>query len=248
MAVSYEEYLNNINVFYKSIQEASIETLSNVDWLTECISKVGLVFEDRLHPESNTPINIYGDDSKYMNIVRLTGLWQIPRQLAGYLIKIKDLDIKHFLDIGTFAGATITVITIYLLRFGIVSVQTIDLYRFIDKRLIEKWNELSLPLKFTHMASNQKFTDCMSLTKYDLIFIDANHDYEFVKDDYLRAKSISKYLTFHDINDVFCTGVSQLWNEIKNSGEYKELYEFTYHSHNLRLMGIGLISIELIDL
>ena len=243
MAVSYEEYLNNINVFYKSIQEANIETLSNVEWLTECISKVGLVFEDRLHPESNTPINIYGDDSKYMNIIRSTGLWQVPRQLAEYLIKIKDLNIKDFLDIGTFAGSTITVITIYLLRFGIVSVQTLDIYPHINEKLIEKWNQLSLPIKFTMIPSHQKFTDCMSLTKYDLIFIDGNHDYPFVKDDYLRAKGISKYLSFHDVNDVFCTGVVQLWNEIKTSGEYKEIYEFIYHSHNLRTMGIGLVEL-----
>jgi hypothetical protein len=90
--------------------------------------------------------------------------------LSNSLIKIKDFNIKTFLDIGTFSGATISIITIYLTRFGIVSVQTIDVNKFIHSNIFDIWKELSLPITYTLMENHQKFTDCMINENNDIIF------------------------------------------------------------------------------
>lgn len=242
MCTSYEEFIARIHDFTTTIGRASMNQLTNEDWVTTQVGTVGLWFESRTHPDMPN-LNMYGDDAVYMNKVERVGLWQVPRQLAQYLIRLKDCDIQHFLDIGTCSGATITVIAIYLLRFGLLSVQTIDVYRLLDTRLIEKWDELRLPIEYTLMSPSAKFTDVMKRSKYDVVFIDGNHEFAYVWDDYNRAKDISRWLTFHDINDVFCAGVVQAWVTIKDSGKYSDIFEFTYHSHGLRLMGIGLLQL-----
>jgi hypothetical protein len=78
---------------------------------------------------------------------------------------------------------------------------------------------------------------------YDVIFIDGNHDYPYVSNDFRIAKQMTRKICFHDINDCFCIDVVRLWNEIIQSKEYKEFYEFTHHSHDVKLMGIGLLEL-----
>lgn len=85
------------------------------------------------------------------------------------------------------------------------------------------------------------FKDYVSLKYYDVIFIDGNHDYKYVSKDFEQAKSMATKICFHDINDIFCIDVVRLWKEIKEKYDHKNCYEFTYHSHNCKLMGIGLL-------
>jgi len=212
----------------------------DIDYLTNTISKVGLYNEsDRRHPENND-IHLYGDDVKHMNIIPNVGMWQIPRQLAGFLIKLVSLGkVETFLDIGTCRGATITVIAIFLSRFGIKKIDTVDITNYLHDDLKKKWEKLKLPITY-HIIPNS-FKDYVPLKEYDVIFIDGNHNYNYVLNDYEIAKTMTKKICFHDINDCFCIDVVRLWNEIKNNEHYLNVYEFTYHSHNYKLMGIGLV-------
>ena len=67
-----------------------------------------------------------------MNSIPNVGMWQIPHQLSSFLIKLVSLGITEtFFDIGTCRGATITCITIYLLRFGVKQVETIDIIDYV---------------------------------------------------------------------------------------------------------------------
>lgn len=236
----YDEILIKLEDFYKKISESTNEMLINEDYLSELIGNVGLFYDDRKHPDLPS-INLYGDDVKYMNSVKKVGLWQVPRQLALYLIKLSTLDIKSFLDIGTCSGITITVIAIYLSRFALTTVQTIDANNYVNSKLFLKWNKLSIPITYTLIKDGSNYLYAIKQKQWDIVFIDGNHSYDYVKNDYLHAKQISKILTFHDINDVFCTDVVKLWNEIKLEKDFKNYYEFTYHSHNQKLMGIGLL-------
>ena len=51
-------------------------------------------------------------------------------------------------------------------------------------------------------------------------------------------------ICFHDINDCYCIDVVRLWNEIKDSKNYEHIYDFLYHSHNCKLMRIGLLELN----
>lgn len=240
-----KEFLFSIDKIHDLIKNAEVSKLTDEDWLTETVSIVGLYNEgNRRHP-SNNLVHLYGDDVKYMNVIPNTGMWQIPRQLAQFLIQLTRLDninIKTFLDIGTCRGCTITVIAMYLLRFGIEHIDTIDIIKYVDDSLINKWKELKLPINYIIIPNDLNYIPYVSKQKYDIVFIDGNHDYNYVLNDYIKAKSITNIICFHDINDCFCRDVVRLWAEIKctvdNSSKY---YEFTYHSHGYNLMGIGMI-------
>lgn len=74
------------------------------------------------------------------------------------------------------------------------------------------------------------------LGKVDLVFIDADHSYGSVREDYERERrQPHRFLAFHDIkNDVHAPGVVRLWNEL--GGKKRELV------HPGSGMGIGIWS------
>jgi hypothetical protein len=137
-------------------------------------------------------------------------------------------------------GWTITIVTAYLKRFGIQAVHALDVVAECTQETQAMWHEFDLPILYTTCQPTEIAHHIHDA--YDIIFIDANHDYIHVKEDFLRYKKHSKMMAFHDINDFFCVGVVRLWNELKT--EYAHAYtfnEFTEHPNNLNLMGIGVI-------
>jgi hypothetical protein len=244
MNTTNKEFLMSIQEIYDKILSASIFRLKDENWLTSVISLAGLQNEgNRRHP-TNNEVHVYGDDVKYMNTIENTGMWQVPRQLAQYLINIGSFKIKTFLDIGTCRGCTITIIAIYLLRFGLTHIDTIDVYNFVDSSLKDMWKKLNLPINYILIPNDSSYLTYTTKPQYDIVFIDGNHEYNYVLNDFNQARTITNRICFHDINDCYCVDVVRIWNEIKNKEiipNYKNIYEFTYHSHGYKLMGIGLV-------
>jgi hypothetical protein len=61
-----------------------------------------------------------------------------------------------------------------------------------------------------------------------LVFIDGDHSYDAVKNDYEICKDNGKIFVFHDIVNAVCPGVVRFWNELKNNEANKyDFYEFT---------------------
>ena len=237
--------MERYSVFFEAVRAATDAQLANVEWVTDRISDVGLRFDDRQHADDPT-IHLYGDDSRFMlrGDVLHAGLWQIPRQLAAFLVTIRTENVRHVLDIGTYSGATVTVVAAYLSRFGLESVETIDVNDFLDPDVREFWSSVGLPIRRVLMDPTKKFTDVTvtSRDEYDLAFVDGNHDYVAVRDDYVRARRMSRLIAFHDINDAWCEGVRRVWKDVAT--EHPNTEEFTWHSHGMRTMGIGLAWID----
>jgi hypothetical protein len=239
-----DTFLHKIDNYYNLIMSSEESDILNEDFLTELIGSIGLYHDLRFHPKDPT-IHMYGNDVKYMNsydsYIENIGMWQIPRQLAGFLIKLVSLGkVETYLDIGTFSGATITVVSIYLMRFGLKRVDTLDIIKYVKDELIQKWDELKLPINYKIINNNLFSKTDAPLNKYDVIFIDANHAYDYIKNDYDQVNDMSKIICFHDIDDVWCLDVVKFWNEIKQDKIY---HEFKYHSH-YNLMGIGILQLQ----
>jgi predicted O-methyltransferase YrrM len=88
-------------------------------------------------------------------------------------------------------------------------------------RLADEWREwaaeadVELHLLHGHSQDPGIVTAAQSLGPYDFCFIDADHTYEAVSDDWLNFGPLSSVVAFHDIIERPGYGVSQVWQEIK---------------------------------
>jgi len=84
-----------------------------------------------------------------------------------------------------------------------------------------------------------------SMGPYDLIFIDANHTYEYVKKDFENFKPFLEkggVMAFHDIDCPDWMGINKFWKELEDGGKYN-MQTFVKRGYLLRY-GIGMLTIK----
>ncbi len=91
----------------------------------------------------------------------------------------------------------------------------------------------------------------MENKNFDLCFIDGDHSYEGVLNDYNLFKDKCKIYVFHDIVNEVCPGVIKLWNELKKNNEDKfnfyefvEQYDDVLKATNKKYLGIGVAIVK----
>lgn len=170
--------------------------------------------------------------------------WQYPNQFSKYLVYISKLAIKSYVEIGCHKGGTSILTIEYLSKFN-----TIDRALCVDNWHRSRFNNYCGSKKINYLNCNskdKKFKNALLKNNWDLVFIDGDHSYEMVKNDYNTVKNNAKYIVFHDICNDYCPGVVKFWNEIKNNKckEWKDQYPETVNFNKKKLMGIGLIKIK----
>lgn len=211
---SYEDQLNKIKNY-------KIDSICENDIL-DIICGFGLAYDDR---------QLYGGYDGCMNSPGEIGLWQRPDQLSPLIKHLlgEEYKIDSFLEVGTYKASTFLILREFLLlknkdMFSL----TLDPNQVITNEFISHFN-INYKKSNIHEVHEQ----------YDLIFIDGDHAYHSVKSDYEKALSLSpKYILFHDIQDKYCPGVVEVWNEIKNTGAKN--VEFKTDDD---IMGLGLVVI-----
>ncbi len=178
--------------------------LRSPEWLTGVLRRVGLVRQPHAFDEA---------DHVYLCPSPLMGIFQQPEELASVLISLADENVQTFLEVGTWTGWTIALITAYLKRFspGIhVTALDIDL----------------LPSKPMHaMASGLPLTFVQGETKdldgkpFDVVLIDGDHRYDWCKLDYECVGKHARICAICDVNDervsgLSCGGAARLWQEL----------------------------------
>jgi len=163
-------------------------------------------------------------------------IWQYPNQFSKYLHFLKDLSIESYIEIGCRWGGTFVLTTEFLKLYNNLQKSTaVDL---IDSPVEEYCETIT---HFKKMDSHSEtFKTFIKENHYDLIFIDGDHSYQGVKDDFLACKDSGKIFVFHDIISDACQGVVRFWNEMKQEPGYT-FHEFTdqYPEVKGNFLGIG---------
>jgi hypothetical protein len=215
------------------IASASDSDLKRPEFVADCVRHAGLILDRRF---------LYGSDNRYANTEKV-GLWQMPMQLARCLVQLSHYEIASVMDVGTATGWTASIVAAYLSRFNPdLHVVTLDVsdgfecYPAVRQRL---------PIEFRPGKSSK---DCVG-EFFDLVFMRADKTYEGCRGDYEAVGGAAPLCALHDINDRFVSahaandgGVPRFWKELKSQANTPdEIFEFLDHSHNERVMGIGLL-------
>tara|TARA_R110002020_G_scaffold405888_4_gene615906 strand:- start:994 stop:1638 length:645 start_codon:yes stop_codon:yes gene_type:complete len=153
-------------------------------------------------------------------------LQQVPREYAELLMYLKNCGAKSYLNIGIGNGGSF-IIESYIqpeLELSIAVDNTSYGELSSLSRIVEriKWLRKNIKAKviFYNMDSelflryNKRYN-----YMFDVIFIDGDHSYKGVKNDFEMAMPFLNKggsVIFHDINSKVCEGVVKFWKEIKN--------------------------------
>jgi len=164
---------------------------------------------------------------------------QQREEISRLLKKLADCNAEYICEIGTYGGGTN-----FMLNHTIPSAKEVigvDLY-VLNRAILQHFNPQSHNMHLINGASCvpstiNKIEKILNGNKLDFCFIDGDHTYEGVKQDFLTYRHLVKeggLIGFHDINpDHFtkygtktgpCTGeVPRFWSEIKDSYEHEEI-------------------------
>ena len=179
-----------------------------------------------------------------------THLMQNPYEFADFIFALKKHEqktgkkLRKFLEVGFSAGINNTLINKF---FNFEEIVGVDFF-------CSQINGATLKASLTHKnitivagdSTSKRVLDIVAtLGKYDLIFIDANHTYEYVKkdfDNYKKFLNKGGVIGFHDVDCPDWPGIKKFWNELKRSGKYAQ-QEFVCRDYLLQY-GIGMLTIE----
>jgi len=169
-------------------------------------------------------------------------LWQYPNQLSKFGKFISSLEVSSYMEIGCrFGGTFIYVNEILRKNNQLMKSYACDLISESDN--LKAYHDHAF---FTYMQGSsraEQFKQTARIIAPEFVFIDGDHSYEGVLNDYLIFENFTptKYIAFHDIDNSVCPGVVRMWSEVKNSGKFNT-FEFNdqYDSVKGNFLGIGL--------
>jgi cephalosporin hydroxylase len=206
------------------IKNSSIEELTDSFYLENLIIKLGFNTE-----------NLWEQPS----IVRENGggllIWQYPNQFSKYLLLLQQQNINSYIEIGCRWGGTFVLTNEYLKMFNKnINTVAIDI---IDSP-VNNYCLLNDNVEFIKIDSrSNEFKIYIENNKFDIVFIDGDHSYEGVKNDYEVSKNSGKIFVFHDISSDACPGVVNFWNELKiNNTEIYDFFEFVEQYEEVKVL------------
>ena len=232
----------------KTIEEA-IQSVKDFDWKNSTKKEI----EDIL---PTFGMNDEGLNELPKELYQYTGygikFWQYPTQLSKLICFIREKEINSYLEIGVRWGGTFIIINEVIRQYNphirsfandiIGASNILDCYqnKFNGNHFLYLQMDSSNPfLRYSFNSDDAKPT-----AKIDLVFIDGNHMYWGVMEDYQRSLSLgAKYIVFHDIDSQSSWASKMAWKTIKK--KHKKIHEFTdqYDSVKGKYMGIGVIEI-----
>ena len=158
-------------------------------------------------------------------------LQQIPKEYSNVLFEIKKIHPKSYLEIGIGNGGSWLTYS-YLLKNTLQISHAVDnlaYAKFIrqktdDFHTIKSYLRKHISEVEFYNTDSKLFLDAND-NLYDVIFIDGDHSYEGVKNDFIKSiRHVKKggIVIFHDIISIGSPGVAKFWREFKNDYSHKE--------------------------
>ena len=174
-------------------------------------------------------------------------LQQIPDELTELIFFLKNYEksnnfrFKAFLEIGFHAGYTNTILNKIFQFDEILGIDTFQ--EFVDGNSLRANHRFkNLTLICGDSTSSRVINNVKKFAPFDLILIDGNHDYKFIKKDFENYKTMlakNSFIIIHDIKSKSFPGVSKFWKEICKSKQYLS-QEFICDDFPIKA-GIGLL-------
>jgi cephalosporin hydroxylase len=171
-------------------------------------------------------------------------IWQYPNQFSKYLLLLQKQNISSYIEIGCRWGGTFILTNEYLKMFNNIKKSVaVD----IINSPVQDYCLNNQETQFICINSkDDTFKNYMKNNYFDLIFIDGDHLYEGVKNDYEISKNSGKIFVFHDIINDACLDVVRFWNELKHTQsdiydfyEFTEQYDDVWMNTHKKFLGIG---------
>ena len=175
-----------------------------------------------------------------------THLMHNPEELSDFIYFLKSYEkkkrkkIRNFLEIGFNSGKVNTVLNKFFNFEQIVAVDnfTADIS---STDLMANLRRKNLTLICGNSDKKEILRIIKKFQPFDLIFVDANHEYVGTKKDlsnYCTMLSDHGILAVHDIHSLEYSGVNKAWNEFKlqNNFMFKEIVNKKYYF----VCGVGL--------
>lgn len=167
-------------------------------------------------------------------------IWQYPIQFSKYLVGLSQLNITSYLELGIRHGGTFVTTVEYLQKFN--SFEFAIGVDIIPCPSVVEYSKINPKAEFLRLnTQSDEFQKVLEeYQKFDLVLIDSFHDEIQCRKEFLSIKKYANIIAFHDINNVNYPGVNQVWNEVKQLGEY-DCYEYIdqYEEIEHSYMGIG---------
>ena len=169
-----------------------------------------------------------------------------PKELSDLIFflkeyeKVKRKKISNFLEIGFNSGILNTILNKFFKFEQIVVIDTFT-SEISSTDLLANLKRKNLVLVCGSSNKKENLQTIKKFQPYDLIFVDASHEYKDVKKDlnnYCKMLSDDGILIAHDIYSLEFLGVNKAWSEFKrqNNFSFKEFVNRKYFF----VCGVGL--------
>jgi hypothetical protein len=155
------------------------------------------------------------------------GALQSYYELERLLAYLKPLEPKSIVEIGCDAGGTL-----YAWMQFIPKVIGIDLpmAEYCSGKPLHSYGAEVILGNSHDEKTKQQLLDYLNGERVDILFIDGDHSYEGVKQDFEMYRDVVQdngLVIFHDIggNEILCKGVCKFWCELKEQYSYIEFCE-----------------------
>lgn len=158
--------------------------------------------------------------------MRMIGAIQNPKELADYLVVLNQLRPQSYLELGMYECGTLSITVEYLKRIGclqkVVGVDISVKQQVNDYRTMMSDSTITIDIiqgSTTDDSIKLALTNC---GPFDFVFVDADHNYEPVKNDVTLALSVGKHIAMHDITSR--RDVPRVWSEITEDPRINDDY------------------------
>lgn len=176
---------------------------------------------------------VFGEEEKFKNPSNdMAGIYQSPLQISKALVYLSDFQINSYLEVGVFQGGNFLFVSEYLRRFNPeIRCLGLDPTGYLNPEIAE------IIAQETYLAFLPRMSDSVCGAVFDLVFIDGDHNREWVETDYANVGRHANICMIHDIQEFSCPDVVDFWKKIKDDNAV----EFLDHSSPVPFQGIGIL-------